>query len=113
MKKLLMASAVTALMAAAAHAEDIKLGIVIGFTGPLESLTGSMAAAAEMAMAEVTASGKLYCTFSSHNFFHSSSSVLKSFLPDTVSISITKKFSNGIFAVILLLLFFKNKKGLR
>ena len=59
MKKLLMASAVTALMAAAAHAEDIKLGIVIGFTGPLESLTGSMAAAAEMAMAEVTASGKL------------------------------------------------------
>ena len=59
MKKLLMASAVTALMAAAAHAEDIKLGIVIGFTGPLESLTSSMAAAAEMAMAEVTASGKL------------------------------------------------------
>jgi branched-chain amino acid transport system substrate-binding protein len=59
MKKLLMASAVTALMAGAAHAEDIKLGIVIGFTGPIESLTGSMAAAAEMAMAEVTASGKL------------------------------------------------------
>jgi branched-chain amino acid transport system substrate-binding protein len=59
MKKLLMASAVTALMAGAANAEDIKLGIVIGFTGPIESLTGSMAAAAEMAMAEVTASGKL------------------------------------------------------
>ncbi len=59
MKKLLMATAVTALFAGAAHAEDIKLGIVIGFTGPIESLTGSMAAAAEMAMAEVTASGKL------------------------------------------------------
>ena len=59
MKKLLMASAVTALFAGAATAEDIKLGIVIGFTGPIESLTGSMAAAAEMAMAEVTASGKL------------------------------------------------------
>jgi branched-chain amino acid transport system substrate-binding protein len=59
MKKLLMASAVTALMAGAATAEDIKMGIVIGFTGPIESLTGSMAAAAEMAMAEVTASGKL------------------------------------------------------
>lgn len=59
MKKLLMASAVTALMAGAAHAEDVKLGIVIGFTGPIESLTGSMAAAAELAMAEVTASGKL------------------------------------------------------
>ena len=59
MKKLLMATAVTALFAGAAHAEDIKLGVVIGFTGPIESLTGSMAAAAEMAMAEVTASGKL------------------------------------------------------
>ena len=59
MKKLLMASAVTALMAGAATAEDIKLGIVIGFTGPIESLTGSMAAAAEMAMAEVTVSGLL------------------------------------------------------
>ena len=59
MKKLLMAPAVTALFAGAAHAEDIKLGVVIGFTGPIESLTGSMAAAAEMAMAEVTASGKL------------------------------------------------------
>ena len=59
MKKLLMASADTALMAGAAHAEDVKLGIVIGFTGPIESLTGSMAAAAELAMSEVTASGKL------------------------------------------------------
>ena len=59
MKKLLMASAVTALFAGAANAEEIKLGVVIGFTGPIESLTGSMAAAAEMAMAEVTASGKL------------------------------------------------------
>ena len=59
MKKLLMASAVTALFAGVAAAEEIKLGIVIGFTGPIESLTGSMAAAAEMAMAEATASGKL------------------------------------------------------
>ena len=59
MKKLLMATAVTALFAGAAHAEEIKLGVVIGFTGPIESLTGSMAAAAEAAMAEVTASGKL------------------------------------------------------
>ena len=59
MKKLLRATAVTALFAGAANAEDIKLGVVIGFTGPIESLTGSMAAAAEMAMAEVTASGKL------------------------------------------------------
>ena len=59
MKKLLLASAATALFAGAASAEDVKIGILIGFTGPIESLTGSMAAAAEMAMAEVTASGKL------------------------------------------------------
>ena len=59
MKKLLLASAASALCAGTAFAEDIKLGVLIGFTGPIESLTSSMAAAAEMAMAEVTASGKL------------------------------------------------------
>ena len=59
MKKLMMATAATALMAGAAHAEDIKLGVILGFTGPIESLTPSMADAAEMAMAEVTASGAL------------------------------------------------------
>ena len=56
MKKLLAATAVSALCAGAASAEDIKLGVLIGFTGPIESLTTSMAAAAEMAMAEATAS---------------------------------------------------------
>ncbi len=58
MKKLLMATATTALLAGAASAEEIKLGIFIGFTGPIESLTGHMAAAADLAMAEVNASGK-------------------------------------------------------
>jgi branched-chain amino acid transport system substrate-binding protein len=58
MKKLLLASAATALLAGAASAEDVKLGILIGFTGPIESLTGHMANAAEAAMAEVNASGK-------------------------------------------------------
>ena len=58
MKKLLLATAATALMAGAASAEDVKLGILIGFTGPIESLTGDMAAAAELAMAEADASGK-------------------------------------------------------
>ncbi|MFN6980035.1 MAG: branched-chain amino acid ABC transporter substrate-binding protein, partial [Gemmobacter sp.] len=59
MKKLLLAStAAFALAGAAASAEDVKLGILIGFTGPIESLTGPMAAAAELAMAEVNASGK-------------------------------------------------------
>ncbi len=59
MKKLLTASAACALFAGVANAEDIKLGILIGFTGPIESLTTSMAAAAEMAMAEATTSGLL------------------------------------------------------
>jgi branched-chain amino acid transport system substrate-binding protein len=59
MKKLLLASAATALMAGVATAEDIKLGILIGFTGPIETLTPSMAAAAENAIAEVNASGLL------------------------------------------------------
>jgi branched-chain amino acid transport system substrate-binding protein len=59
MKKLLTATAACALFAGAAQAEDIKLGIIFGFTGPIESLTGSMAAATEAAIAEVNASGLL------------------------------------------------------
>ena len=63
MKKLLMATAATALMASTAmaggHAKEVKLGIIFGFTGPIESLTPPMAAAAEMAMKEVTDSGLL------------------------------------------------------
>lgn len=63
MKKLLMASAATLALTGAASAEDVKLGVLIGFTGPIESLTSHMANAAEAAMAEVNASGK-----SAHNF---------------------------------------------
>ncbi|MCX7888459.1 MAG: ABC transporter substrate-binding protein [Rhodobacteraceae bacterium] len=59
MKKLYAATAACALLAGAASAEEIKLGILFGFTGPIESLTGSMAAAAEKAIAEVNESGKL------------------------------------------------------
>ncbi|MCL7464028.1 ABC transporter substrate-binding protein [Phaeovulum sp. NW3] len=58
MKKLLLATAATALVAGAAQAEDVKLGVLLGFTGPLESMSPSMAAGAEMAMKEVTDSGK-------------------------------------------------------
>ena len=59
MKKLLLATAATALVAGAASAEEVKLGVILGFTGPIESLTPDMAAGAEMAMAEVSASGNL------------------------------------------------------
>ena len=60
MKKLLLATTATALIAGAASAEDIKLGIILGFTGPIESLTPSMAAGAELAIQEVNDSGKLF-----------------------------------------------------
>jgi len=60
MKKLLTATAASAILASTAiAAEDVKIGVILGFTGPLESITPMMAAGAEMAMAEVTASGKL------------------------------------------------------
>jgi branched-chain amino acid transport system substrate-binding protein len=52
------ATAACALFAGVAQAEDIKLGILYGFTGPIESLTKSMAAASEAAMEEVNASGE-------------------------------------------------------
>ena len=59
MKKLLLSTAATVLLAGAAGAEDIKVGIILGFTGPLESITPSMAASAEMAMKEVNDAGTL------------------------------------------------------
>jgi branched-chain amino acid transport system substrate-binding protein len=58
MKKLLLATAATALFAGVAQAEDVKIGILLGFTGPLESLSPDMAAGANLAIAEVNASGK-------------------------------------------------------
>ena len=63
MKKLLLASTAASMMAgsafAASHANEIKIGVILGFTGPIESLTPSMADGAELAMSEVTTSGKL------------------------------------------------------
>lgn len=59
MKKLLWASAAIALTAGGAFAEDIKMGISLGFTGPLESMSPMMAQGAELAFKEVSDSGKL------------------------------------------------------
>ena len=62
MKRLLLASAATALCTSAAFAGghgEIKIGIILGFTGPIESLTQQMAGGAEIAMKEVTDSGLL------------------------------------------------------
>ncbi|MBU2982344.1 ABC transporter substrate-binding protein [Lentibacter algarum] len=58
MKKFLMATAATALMAGTVSADEVKIGVILGFTGPLESITPAMGAGAELAMKEVSDSGK-------------------------------------------------------
>jgi branched-chain amino acid transport system substrate-binding protein len=59
MKKMLMATTAAVFVATGAYAEDVKIGIHFGFTGPIESLTGHMADGAEMAIKEVSDSGML------------------------------------------------------
>ncbi|MBP0482058.1 ABC transporter substrate-binding protein [Sagittula salina] len=56
MKKLLLAA--SALVAGAAQAEDAKIGVILGFTGPIESITPMMGDSAELAIKEVNDSGK-------------------------------------------------------
>ncbi|MBS0123075.1 ABC transporter substrate-binding protein [Thetidibacter halocola] len=62
MKKFLLSTAAASLLAgaafAASHAQEAKIGVILGFTGPIESLTPDMAAAAELALKEVNDSGK-------------------------------------------------------
>ena len=57
MKKLLMASAAALSLGSYAMAQEVNVGIILGFTGPIESLTPGMAASAELALAEVNAAG--------------------------------------------------------
>ncbi|EBA07204.1 ABC transporter substrate-binding protein [Sagittula stellata] len=61
MKKLLLAASAAALASGAAHAEshmsEVKIGIILGFTGPIESITPAMADSAELALTEVNDSG--------------------------------------------------------
>jgi len=63
MKKSLIASAALAatMLTGGAQADGhaVKIGVILGFTGPIESLTPQMADAAELAMSEVNDSGKL------------------------------------------------------
>ncbi len=58
MKKILMATALSMAVASPAFSEDVKIGVILGYTGPIESLTPDMAAGAELAMKEVNDSGK-------------------------------------------------------
>lgn len=62
MKKLLLALAATTMLTGSAIAgghSPVKIGVILGFTGPIESITPGMGSAAEMAMKEVSDSGKL------------------------------------------------------
>jgi len=58
MKKLALAT-VSVLALTTAAAAEVKVGIILGFTGPIESLTPDMAASAELAFKEASDSGKL------------------------------------------------------
>lgn len=57
MKKILTATAMAAALAVSAHAETVKIGVALGFTGPAESLAPAMASGAELAMKEASDSG--------------------------------------------------------
>ncbi|MFT3688737.1 ABC transporter substrate-binding protein [Paenirhodobacter sp.] len=59
MRKLLLASAAITLTAGGAFAETITMGVDLAFTGPLESMAPPIAQSIEMALKEVSDSGKL------------------------------------------------------
>ena len=59
MTKFWLATATAALIAGTAGAEDIKIGVSFGFTGPLESMSPSMEQGGQAALKEVSESGKL------------------------------------------------------
>ena len=60
-KKTLLAAAAATLIAGTAYAggHEEKVGVILGFTGPIESLTPTMADSAELAFAEASNSGLL------------------------------------------------------
>ena len=59
MKKLLLAVIVSLSTISTASLAEIKVGIILGFTGPIETLTPAMRDSAKLAFAEVSASGAL------------------------------------------------------
>lgn len=63
MKKLLLTSVALSGLAtsamAAGHAEEIKIGVILGFTGPIETTVAHMGPAAALAIKEVNDSGLL------------------------------------------------------
>jgi len=59
MKRLLLALAASVCLSGMAYGEEIKIGILLGYTGPLESITPLMAKSAELAIKEVNDSKAL------------------------------------------------------
>lgn len=60
MKHVLSTATLALFVAFGAQAQEpVKIGVLMGYTGPIESLTPNMAASAEMAMKEVSDSGLL------------------------------------------------------
>ena len=59
MKKLILAAFIFASTISSNVLADIKMGIILGFTGPIESLTPGMRDSAKMAFDEVSKSGAL------------------------------------------------------
>ena len=59
MKKLLLAVIVSLSTISTATLAEIKVGIILGFTGPIETLTPAMRDSAKLAFAEVSDSGAL------------------------------------------------------
>lgn len=59
MKRLVMTVAISAALITPAFGETIKLGLLLGFTGPLDSVSPTMASAAELAVKEINESGLL------------------------------------------------------
>ena len=50
MKKLLLAASAMSLIAGAAVAEDVKIGTLLGITGPIESISPNMFASVDLAI---------------------------------------------------------------
>ena len=59
MKKLIIAAFLIVVSFSTKTFADIKMGIILGFTGPIESLTPAMASSAELAFKEASDSGSL------------------------------------------------------
>ena len=59
MKKLVLAAFIFVFTISSNVIADIKMGVILGFTGPIESLTPAMANSAELAFKEASDSGSL------------------------------------------------------